>query len=119
MILNDEQLHATKLQLGKLESWIAELEAKEKHSSDQLRRMQLDGFYGFAEEAKTDIFEYEELRLGKIESSEPVDLPDLPKLLVLTRIALGWSQMKLAERTNTPISDIERYEANSYLGASI
>ena len=27
--------------------------------------------------------------------------------------------MKLAERTNTPISDIERYEANSYLGASI
>lgn len=92
MILNDEQLDASNFHLKDLNSWIAELESKEKHSSNQLRKMQLNGFYGFAMEIKEEIEEYESLCNGKLELPQIIDLSNLPTLLIQTRIARGWSQ---------------------------
>ena len=46
-------------------------------------------------------------------------LSELPKILVQSRIALGWSQEELAEVTKTRLSKIELYEENLYVGASL
>ena len=119
MILDDEQPDASKFHLRDLNSWNAELESKEKHSSNQLRKMQLDGFYGFAMEIKEEIEEYESLCKGKFELPQTIDLSNLPTLLIQTRIARGWSQEKLANLSSTTLSAIQRYEENCYLGASI
>ena len=119
MILNDEQLQIAKSQLNQLKGWIAEIESREGQTNNQLRRMQLDGFHGFAYETAKDIEEYEDLRQGNFQHPETIDLSNLPKILVLTRIVLGWTQEKLAQRTNTKLDDLRRYESNCYLGASL
>lgn len=119
MILNDDQLLIAKSQLNQLKGWIAEIESREVQTNNELRRMQLDGFHGFASETTKDIEEYESLRQGNFQLPETIDLSKLPKILVLTRIVLGWTQEKLAQHTNTTLDDLRRYESYCYLGASL
>ena len=119
MILDDQQLSAAKEHLSQMSSLIEERETREKISSNPLRKVQISAFRGFAAEAKKEILEYESLRQGKYALPEIVDLANLPKLLVQTRIFLGWSQEHLAQQTNTPLEELRRYETNCYLGASL
>lgn len=119
MILSNLQLDACEAKLRKLERSISKLEAEEKRSSDHFRFLELQALKGLAIEIGKDIEEYNYLKKGKFILPNSIDLSNLPTLLIQTRIARGWSQEKLANLSSTTLSAIQRYEENSYLGASI
>ena len=119
MILNDQQLSAAQRHLGDLTTWISELKSEVSVSSDRFIILELRGLEGFADDIQSEIEEYETLREETFISPELTNLSDLPVLLVKTRIAQGWSQKKLAKITNTKVATLQRYEENSYLGASL
>ena len=119
MILTDLQLRASQKHLSDLNTWISELKSEVNVSSDQFLILELQGLEGFAADIQSEIEEYETLRGGTFTPPRLTKLSDLPVLLVQTRIARGWSQEKLADLTNTKVVTLQRYEENSYLGASL
>lgn len=119
MILNDQQLRASKKNLSKLNTSIGQLEIEEKVASEQFRNLEIQALKGFATDILRDIEAYEELLRGNFKPKKLTILSDLPILLIQTRIALGWSQEKLAKLTNSTVLTLQNYEENAYFGASL
>lgn len=119
MILNDEHRLAQEHNLRKLKISIAKFESIADCVDDQLNRLELQALQGFAIQFQQEIDDYDLLRSGKLHIPNSFSLSELPKILVQSRIALGWSQAELAEVTKTRLSKIELYEENLYVGASL
>ena len=120
MILNELQLEASKKHLSDLTTWISVMESEDQSTQDQFRKLELLGLQEFATDIRADIEEYEELCAGNFEAPPPsVNFMELPKILVQTRIAIGWTQEQLANHVHSKLSQIKKYEQNLYFGASI
>lgn len=70
-------------------------------------------------ELDAQVHEYEELRAGRLTAARVSSLRDLPDALVRARIAAGLSQRELAERLGMKEQQVQRYEADGYVGASL
>lgn len=119
MILNDQQLRASKKNLSKLNTSIGQLEFEKKVASEQFRNLEIQALKWFATDIQRDIEAYEDLLRGQFKPKKLTILSDLPFLLIQTRIALGWSQEKLAKLTNSTVLNLQKYEENVYMGASL
>lgn len=118
MIFSDRQYTVSKEQLAKLRNALEVVKAdSEKH--ERLRKIEVNALQSQIEEINGEIADYDLLRSGSFSFSESYALSDLPRVLIQARIARGLSQSDLAERLKVKPQQIQRYEATSYMSASL
>lgn len=117
MIYNERQYKITAKQIQNL---ITSLESiKSSEQSDWLSKAQADALRSQISDLESQISEYDFLKGRKVRFSECSNLTALPKILIQSRIANGLSQKDLAESLGMTAQQIQRYEATSYMGASL
>lgn len=119
MIHTDRQLSITRDELAGLKSALADHEASNHAGEEWLRQAHIDALKSQISEFETNIAEYELLRSGNVRISETASLHELPRILIQARIARGLSQTELAERLSMKPQQVQRYEASSYMSASL
>lgn len=118
MICSDKQYERSKRVIEDL------LDAKLRTEQDLgkeewLRQAELSALEAQIAATQGEVNHYQVLKTGKITRSKSKSLKDLPQLLVEARIAQGYSQTQLAALVNLKPQQIQRYEASSYMGASL
>lgn len=120
MITNEVQYRSTKAHLVKFEEATANLEARlEEEGRSKPLQLELEVVRSQADDLRTEIEEYEQLRSGGVSSLEGGSLADLATLLIKARIARGWSQRQLADALGVAEQQIQRYESTEYRSASL
>ena len=121
MITNEVQYRATKAHLDKFEAAAANLQAKlAKGGADaRLTQIELDAVRAQADDLRVEIEEFERLRSGAVSSFEATSLADLATLLIMARIARGWTQRRLADALGIAEQQVQRYESSDYRSASL
>jgi len=117
MIYNELQHRTSITQISKLQEVLEAL----KSSSDPqwLIQAQQNAVQSQISELEAEVMEYELLKKGHIKFSECSDFDMLPRVIIQSRIAKGMSQKDLAEALGIPAQQVQRYEATSYMGASL
>lgn len=118
MITNEVQYRATKAHLERFEQAAANIESRSKELT-KMDRLELDAVRAQADDLRTEIEEFDELRGGALSTFEAASLEELSTVLVKARIARGWTQRNLAEALEMAEQQIQRYEANDYRSASL
>ncbi len=85
----------------------------------QIVELQRASLAGQLADLDAQVREYEQLRDGQQAVSSVTSLGDLPDALVRARIAAGMSQRDLAAQLGLKEQQVQRYEADSYAGASL
>jgi DNA-binding XRE family transcriptional regulator len=115
VIKNVHQYRVTRAAIQRFEAALAELELAPSTAAPALlhrgRRAGLEGQLG---DLRAEAREYEGLRDGTRRPRPADKLEDLPRFLIQTRIALGWTQQEFAARCGLQEQEIQRYEANDY-----
>jgi transcriptional regulator with XRE-family HTH domain len=122
MIMNERQYRITKAEADKFEKLIKELTVRKNRDTSMspvLHEVEISALNSQLADLRTQIAEYDDLRSGKQVLLESASLDDLPRVLIKARIAAGWSQKQLAAALKLKEQQIQKYEANSYTGASI
>ena len=119
MILSNKQLSVAKRELERLQVALSNCQNSTDDANAWLVQIESDALKSQIADIEVEIQEYELLRDRQIAFSESYSLADLPRILVQARIAKSWSQTELAEMLGMKQQQIQRYEANSYLGASL
>ena len=118
MLLDIKQQKAAKKNLDRLNRSIARIVEKDECGNDPIKNFELAALTGFSNQIQQDIDDFEMLRSGEFETPISYTLTELPKILIQARIALGWSQQKLADCTGTKLGHLQLYEEELYFGAS-
>ncbi|WP_460094782.1 XRE family transcriptional regulator [Pseudomonas sp. S2_B03] len=116
MIYNERQYQSAHKQFEKLSE---SLNAFKPSGVEWLDSAQLDALESKILDIKSEIKEYELIKEGKVSYLECSGLSELPKTLIYARIGLGLTQKDLAEKLGVPTQQLQRYEASSYMGASL
>ncbi|WP_375122630.1 XRE family transcriptional regulator [Pseudomonas sp. LW8] len=116
MIYNERQYQSAHKQFEKLSE---SLNAFKPSGVEWLDSAQLDALESQILDIKSEIKEYELIKEGKVSYLECSGLSELPKTLIYARIGLGLTQKDLAEKLGVPTQQLQRYEASSYMGASL
>jgi len=120
MITNEVQYHTTKAHLARFEQAIENLEAALPSPAERkLHRVQLDALRSQADDLRTELADFEQLRSGQITTIEADSLAALANALIKARIVRGWSQRNLADKLGIAEQQIQRYEATDYAAASL
>ena len=122
MIKNEREYHITKSLADRFARTLAELEkrpAEPAESARILQRAEEQAAKSQLADLRDQILEYEALREGRRHVAELRSIEDLPRVLIQTRIARGWSQGDLAARLGMKEQQIQRYEASDYSSASL
>lgn len=119
MIKNDKQLSLTKEQVKKFEESLALLDQKKDEIPPMVYGIQRKGLQGQLQSLLNDIAEYNALREGKLFISEKLKISEIYQLIIKGRMAMGISQLELANRLGTTQQQIQRYEATNYETASL
>ena len=118
MILDEKQFEAAKKNFDKLNKSIARVDVKNECAADPVKQFEIAALKRFAIQIRQDIEEFEMLRSGGFEPPSSYRLMELPKILIQARIARGWTQKMLADKTGTNLQRLQLYEAELYFGAS-
>ncbi|MBY8970322.1 ImmA/IrrE family metallo-endopeptidase [Pseudomonas sp. P867] len=116
MIYNERQYQSAHKQLEKL---CNSLNTFQPSGVVWLDAAQLEAIESKILDIKSEIKEYELIKEGKVSYLECSGLSELPKTLIYARIGLGLTQKNLAEKLGIPAQQLQRYEASSYMGASL
>ena len=120
MINSTQQLNATREWIAKFEDSINEVERQKAEGKSDSRDadIAIGQFKYEIAKLQAQIAEYESLNSGSMSCIKPRTLEDLPRTLIQLRIALGWSQLKLADEVGIAQQQIARYETSGYDGVS-
>lgn len=118
MITNEVQFRATKAHLDRFEEAAANIEARPGKRT-KLAQLELDAVRAQADDLRSELAEYEQLRSGTQSTFNASSLEELATVLVKARIARGWTQRQLAEALGMAEQQIQRYEANEYRSTSL
>ena len=118
MIKNSKQLTLTKKKIAAFASPIELLQLEGSTLSPLLAKAQLDALVCQQAVLIEQVATYEQLLTGDFTVFDVEDITDLPKALIMSRISLGLSQKKLAERLGMKEQQIQRYENTEYASAS-
>lgn len=119
MITRESQLKHAQEWIEKFKTKIHELEQlKATGKGDMDTDISIARNHSELKKLEQQIAEYKSLCAGSFEYVKPQTLNDIPETLIKLRIALGWSQKKLAEETGLDQQAISRYELNNYEGVS-
>lgn len=118
MIYSDKQYGVSSAQLAKLQDALA---AAKERASDQewLKKAEINGLKSQIADIEAELAEYNLLKSGQVSFSKTYALEELPRVLVQARISSGMSQTDLAEKLGMKPQQVQRYEATSYMGASL
>jgi HTH-type transcriptional regulator/antitoxin HigA len=78
-----------------------------------------DAIASEADELRSQLNHYEQLRNGEITGREISSLRELPSALIEARIAARLTQRELAARIGVAEQQIQRWEASQYSGVSL
>ncbi len=122
MITNERQYKITRARLrefGEALVLLGELPAAPRNQP-WLRLAQKESIEEQIDQLQQQIDEYEKLKEGEIEISDPVNaVSRMPLILIQSRIARGWDQEELASRLGMKKQQIQRYEQNNYAQATM
>lgn len=121
MIKNDRQYRVSKARVRTFEQSISRLE-HEHESEDidsQFTELQIQALSSQLKELITELKEYEYLKSGKPRYFEAESTTELPILLIKARIAAGMTHRMLADRLKVKEQQVQRWESNEYIGASL
>lgn len=122
MIKNERQYRITKAEAQKFEAAISQLREEQRRGSTLhplIQKAQVDALSSQLDDLSAEISEYEKLRAGDMDVRELESLEKLPHAIIKARIASGLTQKDLAERLGLKEQQIQRYEANEYMTASL
>ena len=119
MIANDLQYRVTRAAAREFEAGLARLDETEGHRPPEMRALMRAAMESQLEELRQQLAEYEALRAGRVRVLELGSLEELPDALIRARIAAGLTQKELAKRLGMRESQVQRYEATRYAGASL
>lgn len=117
MIYNERQYKITSRQISDLTA--AREEIADKEQPEWLKEAELDALTSQISELIAQQKEYDLIKGGTVQFTECSDLSALPDILVRSRISKGLSQRELGERLGLTMQQVQRYEATSYMGASL
>ncbi len=122
MITNERQYKITRARLrefGQALVLLGKLPAAPRNQP-WLRLAQKESIEEQIDQLQQQIDEYEKLKEGEIEISDPVNaVSRMPLILIQSRIARGWDQEELASRLGMKKQQIQRYEQNNYAQATM
>ncbi len=121
MITNEKQYKISKAQAQKfLDAYEAfEMSAHQKQRiAEELIDAQKQALLLQYKELAKEIEQYESLKSGEVQSTKAHSINELPKILIMSRIAQGITQADLAKRLNLKPQQIQRYEADMYATAN-
>ncbi|MVM35679.1 helix-turn-helix domain-containing protein [Spirosoma sp. HMF4905] len=119
MIKNEQQYRLTKAQATKFANAIDTYSKSVSRDMNPIRiKAHMDALRSQYEELNGEVAEYEKLKQGEVKSFVINSFDELPTTLIKARIASGLSQKDLADLLEIKEQQIQRYEANSYAGAS-
>ncbi len=116
MIYNDQQKNNTSTKLSELRKAYALTNAE---IENPLKEVHLASISGMIKDLEAEVYEYDSLKSGSYSYSKHTELSDLPRALISARISSGLSQSGLAHRVGLKPQQIQRYEASSYMSASL
>ncbi|HEV8633658.1 MAG TPA: helix-turn-helix transcriptional regulator [Chloroflexota bacterium] len=119
MIANDLQYRVTRAAAREFEEGLARLDEAEAHRSPEMRALMRVAMESQLEDLRQQLAKYEALRVGRVRVLEVDSLEELPDALIRARIAGGLTQKELARRLGMRESQLQRYEATRYAGASL
>jgi transcriptional regulator with XRE-family HTH domain len=121
MIKNERQYRITKSQVETFRKALSTLDERtsDSGSGDLKLEVQRAALRSQLSDLETEIGEYESLRDQDSQTLELNSFAELPGALIKARIAVGLTQRELAERLHLKEQQIQRYEANGYVGANL
>jgi HTH-type transcriptional regulator/antitoxin HigA len=122
MITNDRQFRISRAQLEKLRDAAGSFdftEAAKRCGSPVLAQAEHAALQSEVEKLTDEIREYEGLRSGAVSILKAQSLSELPKILIMARIAQGLTQRKLADLLGLKEQQVQRYEAEEYSTANV
>lgn len=121
MIANERQYRIAKSELRRFEEAIAAHAARKPRAgvAPRIHAAMGESLESEANELRTQIKRYEDLRDGRIRRRDIEGLLDLPLALVEARIAAGLTQRALAERLGLAEQQIQRWESSLYSGVGL
>lgn len=122
MITNERQLRISKAELEKLQNAAIAFDIHEttnRVGSETLAKLELAALESEVENLSTQIQDYEALKSGNVSVLKADSLSGLPSILIRARIARGLSQRDLAGMLNLKEQQIQRYESDEYVSASL
>ena len=118
MIKNEKQYKITNAKIKDFAQSVSILDQEIDKNHDPLLELERDALRGQIFDLQRELEEYEDLKAGNIPILEFINIEDLPKTLIKSRIALGLSQKDLAEKMRLQEQQIQRYEHTDYESAS-
>ena len=122
MIKNERQYRITKTQARRFEQTLKELMSgghEDEGLHPLIAKAREEAIRSQLTELRSEIEEYEALKVGKFEMDDLGVVSGLPAMLIKARIARGMSQRELAERIGLKAQQIQRYEATDYASVSL
>ena len=119
MVANDLQYRVTRTAVREFEQALVRLDETEAHRSPEMRALMRSAMESQLDDLRQQMSEYEALRAGRVRVLELESLEELPDVLIRARIAAGLTQKELAGRLGMRESQLQRYEASRYAGASL
>ncbi len=118
MIFSDRQYAVSKEQLNNLRN-AALADRVGEGKLDWLKQIEADALQSQIADIQREMAEYDFLKSGAAGFTEEFAFEDLPRVLIQARIARGLSQTDLAESLGLKAQQVQRYEATSYMSASL
>jgi HTH-type transcriptional regulator/antitoxin HigA len=120
VITNEVQYRATKAHLRQFEQAAVNLGVRtDSGKRSKLERLELDAVLAQADDLRTEVEEYEQLRSGTVSTFDASSLAELATLLIKARISRGWTQGRLAQALDVAEQQVQRYESTDYRSASL
>ncbi|MGD8836985.1 MAG: helix-turn-helix transcriptional regulator [Desulfobacteraceae bacterium] len=116
MILNQRQYSVTKAQKLRLQKALEFSKGQKGELDKKIYESMIAGLKSQIGELKDQLKEYEKIQNAK---SLDYSLENLPSVLIKARVALGWTQGKLAKKLNVDPRQIQRYEKTNYSSVSL
>lgn len=120
MIKNERQYRDTRALAKRFIATVEQLELDQKTSGyDPLRQIQIDASKSQLRTFEHELQEFESAKRGEFDLDQLETVPQIPRMLIQARIALGLTQKDLAEIVGLKEQQIQKYEATDYAQASL
>ncbi|CAK9252046.1 unnamed protein product [Sphagnum jensenii] len=120
MITSGQQLKSVQETISRFAESIEEVKRQQAEGKIPANdaEISIGGFNYEIKKLKQQVDEYKSLISGSMDYIDARKLEDLPRTMIQLRLALGWSQKRLADELGVQQQQIARYEATDYEGIS-
>lgn len=121
MITNEREYRITKSHVTRFEETLNHMRVSPAPSDlhPKLWKAEQDAIESQIEEMQQALLEYEALKSGQVTTTTVQSLDDLPKALIQSRIAQGYTQKDLASKLGVKEQQVQQDEENLYGSASL